>query len=217
MKIDPAKKHDKPARATPDALTRVAFAKSTAASRRRMKTPISNSQGHICVCTCASAEDVTLGIPKQTTNSLGNKPAFQIIVLSAGSDVQMLFRALRAGGFDCVLKRIDEGEIAKALSKVQTGDPLTISRIAGRAGRAARDSIEIPLPNEMEQLSNREMEILALVADGCPNREIAARLAISRETVRTHLMRIFKKLRVHRRTEAAVKYLRTGRLSQRQP
>jgi two-component system, NarL family, nitrate/nitrite response regulator NarL len=56
-------------------------------------------------------------------------------------------------------------------------------------------------------MSEREKEVLALVAEGCTNNEIAVRLSIARGTVRVHLHHIFKKLRVRRRTEAAVKYL----------
>jgi DNA-binding CsgD family transcriptional regulator len=53
-------------------------------------------------------------------------------------------------------------------------------------------------------------QILALIAEGCPNKEIAARLFISNATVRTHLMHIYEKLHVHCRTEAAAKYLRAN-------
>jgi DNA-binding NarL/FixJ family response regulator len=59
----------------------------------------------------------------------------------------------------------------------------------------------------LETMSEREMEILALVAEGCTNQDIAVRLAIAHGTVRTHLYHIFRKLCVRRRTEAAVKYL----------
>lgn len=54
------------------------------------------------------------------------------------------------------------------------------------------------------------MEILALVAEGCPNKEIASRLTLSTATVRTHLMHIYEKLHVHCRTEAAAKNLRNN-------
>ena len=59
-------------------------------------------------------------------------------------------------------------------------------------------------------LSARESEILALLAEGLPNKQIGDRLAISSSTVRTHLMHIYKKLAVHCRTEAAAKYLRSA-------
>jgi len=67
-----------------------------------------------------------------------------------------------------------------------------------------------PDSNTPNQLSARESEILALLAEGLPNKQIGARLAISSATVRTHLMHIYKKLDVHCRTEAAAKFLRAG-------
>jgi DNA-binding NarL/FixJ family response regulator len=62
--------------------------------------------------------------------------------------------------------------------------------------------------NNPDRLSARESEILALLAEGLPNKQIGDRLNISSSTVRTHLMHIYKKLNVHCRTEAAAKYLR---------
>lgn len=67
-----------------------------------------------------------------------------------------------------------------------------------------------PDSNIPNQLSARESEILALLAEGLPNKQISARLAISPATVRTHLMHIYKKLDVHCRTEAAAKFLRAA-------
>jgi len=67
-----------------------------------------------------------------------------------------------------------------------------------------------PDPQNPNQLSARESEVLALLAEGLPNKQISARLAISAATVRTHLMHIYKKLNVHCRTEAAAKFLRAG-------
>jgi DNA-binding NarL/FixJ family response regulator len=72
------------------------------------------------------------------------------------------------------------------------------------------DAPKVPDAESAEQLSAREMEILALVAEGRPNKEIASRLSISNDTVRTHLMHIYKKLHIHCRTEAAAKYLRSN-------
>jgi DNA-binding NarL/FixJ family response regulator len=75
-----------------------------------------------------------------------------------------------------------------------------------------RSFLESPAPSasETDQLSAREMEILALVAEGLSNKEIGARLHISFTTVRTHLMHIYEKLHVRCRTEAAAKYLRSN-------
>ena len=84
------------------------------------------------------------------------------------------------------------------------------SEIARMVVRAFAGTPQIPSAEGTDHLSSREMEILALVAEGCPNKEIASRLFISNATVRTHLMHIYEKLHVHCRTEAAAKYLRTN-------
>jgi len=67
----------------------------------------------------------------------------------------------------------------------------------------------VPIPDG-EQLSTRETEILALLAQGLSNKEIGTRLHISFATVRTHLMHVYEKLHVRCRTEAAAKYLRSN-------
>jgi DNA-binding NarL/FixJ family response regulator len=75
--------------------------------------------------------------------------------------------------------------------------------------RSFMEGATTPDPAGTDQLSSREMEILALVAEGFANKEIANRLHISNATVRTHLMHIYEKLHVHCRTEAAAKYIRS--------
>ena len=67
--------------------------------------------------------------------------------------------------------------------------------------------------SDKEQLSSREMEILALLAEGLSNKEIGVRLNITAGTVRAHLMRIYYKLHVRCRTEAALEYLRSSPLA----
>ena len=91
------------------------------------------------------------------------------------------------------------------------------SEIARMVVRAFAAPLQVSSSEDTDQLSRREMEILALLAEGCPNKEIATRLFISTATVRTHLMHIYEKLHVHCRTEAAAKYLRTQPLSPANP
>jgi DNA-binding NarL/FixJ family response regulator len=86
------------------------------------------------------------------------------------------------------------------------GAPMT-SEIARMVVRSFIEPPKAAAPGT-DQLSAREMEILALLAEGCPNKEIASRLFISAATVRTHLMHIYEKLHVRCRTEAAAKFLR---------
>ncbi|HEU5397243.1 MAG TPA: response regulator transcription factor [Verrucomicrobiae bacterium] len=66
----------------------------------------------------------------------------------------------------------------------------------------------LDIPKFQKQITAREIEILALIAEGCSNKEIASRLSITTATARTHLSKIYRKLDVRSRTEAAVKFLR---------
>ncbi len=137
-------------------------------------------------------------------------PDLQVIMLTVYKDIKMIFQALKAGACGYVLKRADESEILEAIAEVRAGGAPMTSEIARMVVRAFADSAQIPASEGTERLSAREMEILALVAEGCPNKEIASRLFISSATVRTHLMHIYDKLHVHCRTQAAAKYLRTN-------
>lgn len=121
----------------------------------------------------------------------------------------MIFQALKAGACGYVLKRADEKEILSAIAEVRAGGAPMTGEIARMVVRSFMQPPSAPLP-ETEQLSAREMEILALLSEGLSNKEIGTRLRISFATVRTHLMHIYEKLHVRCRTEAAAKYLRAN-------
>ena len=215
----------------PDLMTKVAIVEDNATLRKYLTELIDNTRGHQCVCACASSEEAIIEIPKQRPNvvlmdihlpgesgiactaRLREKlPDLQVIMLTVYKDIKMIFQALKAGACGYVLKRAEESEILDAIAEVRAGGAPMTSEIARMVVRAFAGKPEIPAAEGTDQLSSREMEILALVAEGCPNKEIAARLYISTATVRTHLMHIYEKLHVHCRTEAAAKYLRTNPL-----
>lgn len=211
-------------------MTRVALVEDNTTLRKYLADLIGNTRGHKCVCACASAEEAVVEIPKHHPNVVlmdihlpgesgiactarlrEKMPELQVIMLTVYKDIKMIFQALKAGACGYVLKRADESEILEAIAEVRAGGAPMTSEIARMVVRSfTTDSPESPAADETDQLSTREMEILALVAEGCPNKEIAARLFISSATVRTHLMHIYEKLHVHCRTEAAAKYLRTN-------
>lgn len=85
------------------------------------------------------------------------------------------------------------------------------SEIARMVVRSFLETSRPADPNGTDQLSPRETELLGLVAEGCTNKEVAQRLNISTDTVRSHLAHIFDKLHVRCRTEAAAKYYRSKR------
>jgi len=118
-------------------------------------------------------------------------------------------RRLKAGACGYVLKRADEKEILAAIGEVRSGGAPMTSEIARMVVRSFLEVPPVPIPDG-EQLSTRETEILALLAQGLSNKEIGTRLHISFATVRTHLMHVYEKLHVRCRTEAAAKYLRSN-------
>lgn len=207
-------------------MTKVAIVEDNATLRKYLAQLIGGTRGHKCVCLCESAEEAVVEIPKHRPNvvlmdihlpgesgiactaRLREKlPDLQVIMLTVYKDIKMIFQALKAGACGYVLKRADESEILEAIAEVRAGGAPMTSEIARMVVRAFADSPTTATTHGTDQLSSREMEILALVAEGCPNKEIASRLSISSGTVRTHLMHIYEKLHVHCRTEAAAKYL----------
>jgi DNA-binding NarL/FixJ family response regulator len=214
-----------------DLMTKVAIVEDNATLRKYLTQLIGGTRGLQCVCACASAEEAAVEVPKHRPNVVlmdihlpgesgiactarlrAKMPDVQVIMLTVYKDIKMIFQALKAGACGYVLKRADEGEILDAIAEVRAGGAPMTSEIARMVVRAFGDTPQMPTPDGTDQLSAREMEILALVAEGCPNKEIASRLSISTATVRTHLMHIYEKLHVHCRTEAAAKYLRTNPL-----
>ena len=209
-------------------MTKVAIVEDNATLRKYLAEMVGNTPGHRCVCTCASAEEAFVEIPAHKPNVVlmdihlpgesgiactarlrETMPDLQVIMLTVYKDIKMIFQALKAGACGYVLKRSDEKEILAAIAEVRTGGAPMTSEIARMVVRSFMEAPKPPDANGTDQLSPREIEILALVAEGCPNKEIAARLFISNATVRTHLMHVYEKLHVRCRTEAAAKYLRS--------
>lgn len=213
-----------------DLMTRVAIVEDNTTLRKYLADLVGSTRGHKCVCACGSAEEAVVEIPAHRPNvvlmdihlpgesgiactaRLREKlPNVQVIMLTVYKDIKMIFQALQAGACGYVLKRADDREILEAIAEVRSGGAPMTSEIARMVVRSFMTDSPTPASSDgTDQLSTREMEILALVAEGCPNKEIAARLGISSGTVRTHLMHIYEKLHVHCRTEAAAKYLRTN-------
>ena len=132
----------------------------------------------------------------------------QILVVTVHADNERVFSALQAGASGYLLKRTGAAELLQAIADVTTGAvPMT-----GEIARKVIASFRRPAPVSVEdaKLTPREEEILILLTQGYANKEIADRLAVSFDTVRTHLCHIYEKLHVRSRTEAATKYLRRG-------
>jgi DNA-binding NarL/FixJ family response regulator len=212
-------------------ITRVAVVEDSDTLRQCLKNMIDAAPGCKCVCTCATAEEALTEIPKAKPNVImmdihlpgesgivctarlrEKMPELQIIILTVYNDTKTVFQALKAGACGYVLKRADEKEILAAIAEVRAGGAPMTSEIARMLVRSFMEPPSASL-SEKVQLSAREMEILALLAEGLSNKEIGVRLDITAGTVRAHLMRIYEKLHVRCRTEAALEYLRSGPLA----
>ncbi|MCK9508614.1 MAG: response regulator transcription factor [Pigmentiphaga sp.] len=130
-------------------------------------------------------------------------PNLGILVVSAWSSEESILSALRAGATGYVLKERDDIEVSMSIRSVLRGgapiDPFIARRILELLPLLPKPPNPSP-PGEA--LSDREGQILQLVADGLTNREIAERLFLSRYTVETHIKRIYRKLAVSSRTMA---------------
>jgi DNA-binding NarL/FixJ family response regulator len=131
-------------------------------------------------------------------------PQMQIVMLTVYEDADQIFQSLRAGASGYLLKRTAGPKILEAIRDVHSGGSPMNSHIARKVVQYFSQQ---PVQAGLETLSAREMEVLESLARGRLYKEIADSLAISLDTVRKHLQKIYQKLHVHSRTEAVVRYL----------
>lgn len=132
-------------------------------------------------------------------------PEIQVIMVTVYRDHDQIFAALKAGASGYLLKRSTPEEVRQAIRDVRSGGAPMSAEIARRVVEAFHQPVKSAESDEVK-LSKRETEILELLTKGLANKEIADRLDISVETVRVHLRRVYEKLHVHSRTEAAMKF-----------
>jgi len=134
-------------------------------------------------------------------------PEIQVIMVTVYRDRDQIFAALKSGASGYLLKRSTPEEVRQAIRDVRSGGAPMSAEIARRVVEAFHQPVKSAAPGaEDVKLSKRETEILEHLTKGLANKEIADRLDISVETVRVHLRRIYEKLHVHSRTEAAMKF-----------
>jgi NarL family two-component system response regulator LiaR len=135
-------------------------------------------------------------------------PELRILVLTSFSEDEKVYAAIKAGASGYLLKDSSPTEILSAIHKVYLGEMPIQPSIAKKLMREIQRSSN--LPPTQEPLTEREVEILKLVAQGLPNQEIAESLVISERTVRTHVTNILGKLHLANRTQAALYALKEG-------
>jgi DNA-binding NarL/FixJ family response regulator len=132
-------------------------------------------------------------------------PETQILMVTVYADNEHVFEALKVGASGYLLKCTEPSELTRSIAEVTRGGAPMTGQIARQVIAAfRRPTVEVVAE---AQLTHREEEILERLAQGFGNKEIAARLGTSVETVRTQVRHIYEKLHVHSRTEAAAKYL----------
>jgi DNA-binding NarL/FixJ family response regulator len=129
-------------------------------------------------------------------------PDVAVLMLTMFDDDDSDFAAMRAGARGCVLKGAQQDEIVRAIRAVAAGEAIFSPGIARRVLSLASAPAErnVPFPG----LTSREREVLALIAAGARNTEIARQMSIAPKTVANHISAIFSKLQITDRSEAIV-------------
>jgi DNA-binding NarL/FixJ family response regulator len=203
--------------------TSVAIVEDHPLTRENLARLIRQTRGFQCVGTYPSAEAALEGLPKAAPDVVlmdinlpkmsgvdcaaqlkSLLPSVQIVMLTVYDDTQKVFQALENGATGYLLKRSKSDEIIHAIEEVLRGGAPMSSYIA----RKLVQSFQKPTTagSKDENLTKRETEVLALVAKGYANKEVADALGLSFETVRSYLKTIYTKLHVRSRTEAAMKF-----------
>ncbi|MEV8310824.1 response regulator transcription factor [Streptomyces flavidovirens] len=137
----------------------------------------------------------------------------KVLVLTTLDLDEYVYEALRAGASKFLLKDASAAELAQAVRVVAAGDALLAPNITKRLiAEFSRltDAPRAPLKDRVGDLTERETEVLSLIAQGLSNAEIATRLVVAEQTVKTHVSRILVKLGLRGRTQAAVFAYETG-------
>jgi DNA-binding NarL/FixJ family response regulator len=146
-----------------------------------------------------------MGLPDRSGLTVGREmlhrcPGVKIVALTSLLDGPLARDALQAGFSGYLTKDTDVGHLRRAIEAAFSGEVVISSRLAPQSdGKGTGDAFSAMA----SQLTDRERDVLALLAEGADSPMIAERLHISRHTVRTHIQSIFAKLNVHSRLEAA--------------
>ncbi len=140
-------------------------------------------------------------------------PEARVIILTTFDDDEYIFEGLRAGALGYLMKDVSGAELTQAIRTVAAGGALIEPSVArrvlsefARLAPPARPAADGPAV----RLSEREIEVLRLVADGLSNREIAFKLSLAEGTIKNHVTEILQKLGARDRTQAALQARRLG-------
>jgi two-component system response regulator DevR len=139
---------------------------------------------------------------------LGALPGTRVIFLTSYADDDSVLAAVLAGAHGYILKEIDSPALLEAILSVAKGQSILDSSVTERALRWLRGLHDLPATPGTDQLSSQEERVVALVAEGKTNKEIAVALGLSDKTVKNYLANVFQKLRITRRAQAAAFFVK---------
>jgi DNA-binding NarL/FixJ family response regulator len=195
--------------------------------RSALEEIITMSDGYKCVATISTAEQAIQQIPLLNPDvvlmdiNLGGAesgidcvrilkpqtPATNFMMCTVYEEDEKIFEALSAGASGYILKKTAPGKLLESIRELYQGGAPMSSQIARKVVAAFQNKPATPeIHGRLDQLTNREREILEQLSKGLMYKEIAAQLFLSPETVRKHVYHIYEKLHVNNRVEAVNKY-----------
>jgi DNA-binding NarL/FixJ family response regulator len=138
-----------------------------------------------------------------TREITAKRPATKVIMLTTFADDELLFDAISAGASGYVLKQIDSGELITALERIGRGESLLDPAVTQQVFKRMRESTRKAETEAFSPLTEQELKVLALVAQGKRNKDIAKQVFLSEKTVRNYVSSILSKLSLSTRSEAA--------------
>ena len=155
-----------------------------------------------------------MGGVEATQRILAANPGARVVVLTTFEEDEEIFAALRAGALGFLLKACSAEKLCEALRAAAKGtsvlEPSVAARMMSELSRLAAREGKRPASTLADPLSDRELAVLKLLADGCSNKEIGARLNITEGTVKNHMTNVLGKLGALDRTQAALRAREMG-------
>lgn len=176
----------------------------------------------VAVAMCESPDVVVMDIRMPGRDGLSataelarSMPSARVLVLTTFDDDASLFGALQAGATGFLLKNAPPEDFQSAVIRTANGDavldPTVLGRVMRRAGRSGDATARVPMAAaDVDRLTEREKDVLWLMAQGLTNAETAGRLGLSETTAKTHVSNVIAKLGVRDRVQAAIKAHEAG-------
>ena len=192
--------------------------------RVSLKRMVDAAPGFRCVCVCSTAEEALRDMPAarpevvlmdihlphrsgiECTRRLRDMcPATQVLILTVYEDCDNIVNALKAGASGYLLKRSSRQEILQAIAEVKEGGSPMSSQIARKVVASFREQ-SASAPDAGQTLSEREAEVLSYMTQGHTEKEIADKLFVSVNTIKSHRKHVYQKLHVRSRAEIMLRY-----------